>query len=76
VIYRQQTTEEEEYDLEFIEARCDRLANGGEVDTVKNDDFITDDILGDAITRSSFFRDLRKVSRRIKPKSSPKESKT
>jgi len=76
MVYGQSTADE--YDLEFLEARCERLANGVMVDVNNNDDFIgVDDSEGETIIRDSFFRDLRKVSRKInKPKSSPKPSKT
>ena len=69
MIYRQPTAEE--YDLELLEARCERLANG-----ITND---IPDVEGDSgeeiITRKSFFKDLQKASHKIdKPKPSPKSS--
>lgn len=74
MIYRQPTAEE--YDLELLEARRERLANGITND-MEGDDFIDidDDSGEEIITRGSFFKDLQKASRKIdKPKPSPKSS--
>ena len=76
-MFRQLT--EEEYDLEFLEARRERLANGI-TDDIPNEDFT--DVASDieeseegAITRESFLKDLRKASHKIdKTKPSPKSS--
>lgn len=69
---------EEEYDLELLEAKRERLAKGVVDDIPSNDDFTPiDDDQDGVITRESIFKDLRKVSRRIdRSKSSPKPSKT
>ena len=74
MIYKQPTAEE--YDLELLEARRERLANGITND-IPNDAFIDvdDDSGGETITRESFFEDLQKVSHKIdKTKPSPKSS--
>lgn len=66
----------EEYDLEFLEARRERLANGVTND-ISNDDFIDvdSDNEEEIITRENFFKDLQKVSHKIdKTKPSPKSS--
>ena len=74
MIYRQPTAEE--YDLELLEARRERLANGV-LNDMPDDDFIDieDDSGGGIITRESFFKDLQRVSHKIgKPKPSLKSS--
>ena len=76
-MFRQLT--EEEYDLEFLEARRERLIKGIP-DDMPDYEFIdignnSKDSGQKVVTRKSFLRDLQKASRKLdKPKPSPKSS--
>ena len=68
-MYKQPTPEE--YDAAFLEAKRDLAIRGIDLDDDSADEG------REFITRGDFFRDLKRVSRKIeKPKASLKQSKT
>jgi hypothetical protein len=67
-----QLTPEEEYDINLLNAKRDLISSGLHKEYDEGDK----DNVDEDFTKDDFFKDLKKASRKIKSKPSPKQSGT